>query len=929
MSGDLPREWKKHIHEDSIVTHFINTNESYMVGIYGKKYRDICSTWLQWLEGPIIDATDMVPSRIPHDTRVNVYTMVRVSDRNRSRNFIWEKTWSNDFLFTVLSPPGRPLIDLLYYQRYYYRIKRSSAVDFFYCGYCGHWFRRTLEKGAKHFVSCLRCIYCQKTIATMEDHLASGECHPIDIIHDLQANRKFYRFPKKLINNPGWISGVLRRDIYYWDTETFRNWQHPTYKPYCIGVRRHDDTQTVTTFWGEGCLGKFTDYILDIDGPSEVIFYAWNGSGFDNLLILGRFTDLGVLICEDGFIKKGGRLVAFSVISPRTRVKITFKDPLLLYPSSLLEACKTLGAPPHMVKGDFEHNLVYDIDTASEYKEEILDYLRTDVMALGFVTSTIGENMYTTYGIDIGSHYTLPHLANSAWLKSARDLMEKRVRIPNAAEDIDWRSSIRGGVVMPQVRKWKISGVDFRNITYEACANGCLYLLDCNSLYPTVMHNERFARCGYTIYYEDALLHRQHIFSTMDEHWRVRWNIFEVDVKCPKNIVTPFLPARIDGVIIYDLKKKKREMYYGNELMHACNDLGYRVTKVYREFRFNVLDVEKDSAFIFKDFIAANIQRRKDNPIAGTPANTIPKLMNNSVYGRTIKRPILEKQYVVPVGMLEQQDERDQQIPVTDADGQITGFFIDKKVDKVRIDGAFYLGGYILSASRVWMSKALLNINGYKDPNRSYLYKDTDSMLLRAEAVRAMTVLWKGKEMGQFKNDLEDDGRIIAYIALAPKTYCLVYIDSKGRIYTKVRCKGIPHERKPIVTNINDLFSPHNPALAAKVNLIDKARDEELPSLQVDLRFQAYAIERNDGTNIVSGYLSYGIFEALLDKELKKVKVYFAGVEKHYLPSKDIPGFSLLPTYRERQLAATDWWAQNKRIIVPGDEFTYPVGYES
>jgi hypothetical protein len=241
----------------------------------------------------------------------------------------------------------------------------------------------------------------------------------------------------------------------------------------------------------------------------------------------------------------------------------------------------------------------------------------------------------------------------------------------------------------------------------------------------------------------------------------------------------------------------------------------------------------------------------------------------------------------------------------------------------------FYIGGRILSLSRIHMSRALQSIGGYKIPTRSFLYTDTDSLLLRAEAVLSMEASTLGDSLGQFKDDIKGGGNIIAAVLLAPKMYALVYQVPSGKLFQKIRAKGISHTSEAIEVFSLEDRAVHDPELEKKVKELDLWREGGRSMPSISPKFRAYVAEYLDGSTVTIPYLSYSMMKGMVMRTLKSLRAYAGSFKIHYATSNwGGSGLSITPTVVVRGIAETSWWDKGKRIFMENIDFTVPVGFK-
>jgi hypothetical protein len=234
------------------------------------------------------------------------------------------------------------------------------------------------------------------------------------------------------------------------------------------------------------------------------------------------------------------------------------------------------------------------------------------------------------------------------------------------------------------------------------------------------------------------------------------------------------------------------------------------------------------------------------------------------------------------------------------------------------------------------MSKMLLAAGGYRDPRRAMLYTDTDSLVLNTQALSTLPACWiNDKQLGLFKDDLKGRGKILRFVALAPKVYALLFMTDDEKLWVKIRCKGIPHDNDPVeVTHAQDALAPHDPVLAQQAEAIIHYRDghDAAKAPLVDLRFRAYYVRFNtDEAPVVSNHLCIKAFEMLLDNKVASISCLYGSLKIHYGGGHyGGGGFSVQPRFELRQLADNlehHWWNKGQRLWREDLQFTVPQGF--
>lgn len=863
-----------------------------------------------------------------HQILVHVWHLQEVADDNPNSNSMFYPAYNNEEHF--VGPLRQEKVFHFYLYNNVFHLGKPTPLapdgrnpnNFFKCAVCSKFIKFTSDSGRKHFRSCYRCAHCRRRLlAPNQPH----DCAAPEFDYGEHKLRRYYSKPAQ-VEEVNWQN---RPDIWYADFETYPT---PDMVVYAVGLRQNWwNNDDVTIMFGANALDLFMEFVLNFQYSATMFF--WNGSAFDVLFILGWLTRNGQHVQRGKMLKKGKRILSLEIPLRKEGVTLTLKDACLLIPVSLANACKAFNVPKKYVKGEFDHSRVWDIESAMANRNEITEYLKLDVLSMQWIIREFGTEIHNLWKLDVARNITLPSLANEGWRLTAHNHIHRRLRIPLLEEDQAMRPAIRGGVVMPQSPNWESPWFKLkleRRPTFEELDNPewHLKLLDCCGLYAAAMAQNVYPCCTYEKKSaQQAQQDLMVLISDSDNYHLVENDIFEIDGTCPKDILTPFLPARVaeTGALIYSLQDLKKEMYVGKLIRHAVRDLGYQVTAVYGSWHFHVRSTD-DLRPIFKSFVERNVALRQQFP--GTAKDTIGKLNNNSTYGGFLLRPMGETSYTIGS---EEYEEVDRLMAggaklqaLTDRKGAPYAWLVTDVDPNPRISRAVYIGIQILANSQMLMSRALLSINGYRDSQRAYLYKDTDSLLLLGSAVAAFQPEWLGNGLGQFKDDLPKNSRIYRYACLAPKTYILEYVDSDNLYWRKVRCKGIPHNGQPLPVN-DAVDFVHNATLAGLIRLINSGGQV---AMDIDPKWRAYLHEMESGEEVVTATLSFNSFHGLQTGAITHIYCYAGTFKKHFGdPAHGGKSMTVTPTYLIRELMKESWWQKGHRHN-QGHLVWLPAGYQ-
>lgn len=324
--------------------------------------------------------------------------------------------------------------------------------------------------------------------------------------------------------------------------------------------------------------------------------YFHNFSRFDGLIILRYYIDRG----KDYKIKtlfRNHRLYELKVYKG-SKLLFRFRDSLTLLPSSLESLGKTL-CPELGSKGSIPHDDL-NVSNLTDFSEDVISYLRQDILLLGGVMLKAQEINWNKYGIDISNVMTLSALSLKIFRKHYLNEDNFHIHIPSKNEDTFIRQGFYGG----HVDVYKPSGEN-------------LYYYDVNSLYPFVM-KEFPMPCGVPTWKNK--LECEELDSL--------FGFIEAYVECPPHISRPFLPYRNkkDDTLLFP-SGKFVGVFYSEELKFA-RDLGYTIMPL-RGYLFD----KKPSPFA--GFVSEIYESRLESKRKGDEAlSFVYKILMNSLYGR-------------------------------------------------------------------------------------------------------------------------------------------------------------------------------------------------------------------------------------------------------------------------------------------------------
>ncbi|KAK4412249.1 DNA polymerase [Sesamum alatum] len=276
---------------------------------------------------------------------------------------------------------------------------------------------------------------------------------------------------------------------------------------------------------------------------------------------------------------------------------LRFRDSLTLLPGNLASLGDTL-CPELGSKGSIQHEnlVVSDLQVNSE---NLINYLRQDILLLGGVMLKAQEINWSKYQIDVEDVMTISALSLKIFRKLYFDDNAFHINIPTRNQDTFIRRGYYGG----HVDVYKPNGEN-------------LYYYDVNSLYPFIM--------------------KSYPMPSGEPVWKNNLESVELDslfgfieayVVCPKTISRPFLPYKDKmGTLIFPTGKFIG-VFYSEELKFA-RDLGYKIIPL-RGYMFE----KKSSPFegFISDLYESRLEAKKRGDV---PMTFIYKILMNSLYGR-------------------------------------------------------------------------------------------------------------------------------------------------------------------------------------------------------------------------------------------------------------------------------------------------------
>ena len=663
----------------------------------------------------------------------------------------------------------------------------------------------------------------------------------IETTHKCSQTKLSY-YQNKICENDTLVVKPLRKDHkkkwVFWDLETMPCGRGEVHSVYAVGWW---DCETERYFveYGKKSFSKFLKWVGENEGKTYI---AFNGAKFDFYFIQNAI--LNKTNHKPRHINSNGRLLSlcwggkYVEDIDRWVGESRVWDTALFMPGfSLKSACKAFDTKNK--KGDFDHTKMRSWSDVYKYKNEVLPYLRSDVLSLRDLTKKYVETCELDYGASPTQYLTLSSYAENIW-KSM--LVGVVIEIPDMEKQDFIGKSVMGGRCYPTQKTFKSSLADkinhlwspIKELIQKADAliddpdifelekvkilethkntpklqklyldlkksEDYIFNGDVNSQYPASMAGcglmETFYPSGFSTWIDNSEECKK-IFDTNKQ-----LGIFHIKYTCPTNLRHP------------DPRKKILVQKSGKKI--SC---GVEWSLVDGEGVFNTIDIqnmiqhgynieflnkglvwEGITDQIFKKYVNFVYQLKVDASRTGNEVKRqIAKLMMNSLYGKMLQNPIKSVEQICRNSDDIEKFLLDHVITlweIVDASDDKPEYIIllgDKIKDHQVSKKPRHLGSFILAYSRrLWykfleccdptMTKHLIT---YVDTDCAHLFGKYHKILEQNNMI-------DNDKLGYLSNDCKKDALIYQEKNLAPKTYNYLALDKNGKVWTVMKSKGI------------------------------------------------------------------------------------------------------------------------------------------
>lgn len=416
--------------------------------------------------------------------------------------------------------------------------------------------------------------------------------------------------------------------------------------------------------------------------------------------------------------------------------------------------------------------------------KNILDYakiyVKNDVDLLSKVFINFREIAIKNYGLDPLHYVSLPGYAWDCLLKTSNvtlDILSDE-KIVNAI-----MSNIRGGVS-------SVSKIRYYNKNQEE-SDTCVKYFDVNNLYGWSMCMK--IPTGDFVMIEDVLNFNLEFIKKYNIKQNEKGYLFCVDLDYPKSlheehVEFPFMCEKINKFLCLSLNDKRNYLCHIQNLQQALSH-GLILIKVHYVIEFS-------HSYWMKDYIHQNTEKRNESETKAE--KDFYKLMNNSVYGKSIENPTKRVSFETFSINDEDKINKAMKSKYFVKKENITENIVLVKNDKKKImDKPIYVGFVVLEHSKYLMYKLFYECIKKLWKNGTLLYTDTDSFIYKIP-LKISEINYKNYEnyfkegvLGAMKDEYPNK-EIINFIAVRSKLYIIGFNDNTFNVKSKGIRSNIP-----------------------------------------------------------------------------------------------------------------------------------------
>lgn len=624
------------------------------------------------------------------------------------------------------------------------------------------------------------CPYCGESSLYNHDPIACANRTTFN--SNRKDNTKRYPLTKKLRSAEWQYTKNEHEFILHFDIESYKlKDKGGKSQANCVGFAYYDLNKEIKyeVITGEDCIRQFLLRLRDDDLRHIRWVNAYNGSKFDNYFLIKeeeKLTSLGAidpLETSSGIIKAS---VGYCNIMKEDGEVFVSSKQLVDIRRHLIGSLKAnlIAFGCEVKKGEFNHELNGEWDSLSEnIKSDLLTYLKADVMGLMELSNKIHFTFSEKYNTSWVHFLSTSHAAYSIWINSLKEeyIKNDKLLLPTTLQYKLIKKSIYGGRCEVHRKKFESKdtpmfeivkkytedryktnlSVQQLNEIKDYCRD-----LDVTSLYPYCMMFD----------YPTGIP-----FSTgKDEYHANLLGIYSVRFKANKRMMTSPLPRKENGKLLWDVQDG--EGVYTSVDIENARRFGY-------EFEFIEGLVWPERAPLFKDYINEQYKEKEADKTKGAKYQ-LAKLMMNSLYGKTIQKPRIEKTFYITKESDWYEIYPKYHIDTIDSKSFDNCWVVkctsknEQDIEKA-ISKPAQLGTFVLAYSRQVMMNYIYQLNPLQNKSEDFFYTDTDS--LQCHISQANNIDMSQKGLGFLSDDLKGrNPKIFSARWVSPKLYILRYL---------------------------------------------------------------------------------------------------------------------------------------------------------
>ena len=581
----------------------------------------------------------------------------------------------------------------------------------------------------------------------------------------------------------------------FFDLETLPCGVGQSHSVYAVGWYNYA-TETYHHSYGRDSMQQFMDWI---NTHNDKTYIAYNGSKFDFYFLQNMLIQQNTI---PQYLMTNGRLLSLKWNKNRVWDLYNFMPSF-----SLSDACDAFNTK--YKKSTFDHSKMKNWNSVRWYKDEVLPYLELDVMSLCELTEKFVDTCEDLYTASPTMYLTLSSYAEKVWQSFNDNIIE----LPDMDKQRFIGLSVYGGRTYPCRKKYESkylktihnnkSNVNKLKQIYKLCkeSNDYIFNGDINSQYPACM-----AGCDLlNAHYPSGL---SKWIDDIDECEKIfldknKLGIFEIEFKCPnKKILHPILPrkkiiTRQNGANVFTgiewTLNDGKGVYNTIDIQNAIKH-GYVIKFTGKGLYWNTKSNKIFDTYINLVYSQKVNATNQNNNVK----RQIAKLMMNSLYGKTLQRPIASVECIAKnlhtVEQFISENIITDWVTVENNNNQVEYIILTgEKINQYKITKKpRHLGSFVLAYSRRLWLKFIETI----DPTLTTqitTYLDTDSLRISGEHYNILVEngLIDNNALGYLSNDCKNDAIIIREINISPKCYMYETLDKDGNLKTIMKSKGI------------------------------------------------------------------------------------------------------------------------------------------